>query len=192
VQYSLPTTATSLLSMIYTVSGDGEVNVYEELQPGAGLPEIPEIGILFQMPAEYDQVSWYGKGPDETYWDRQTGGKLGRYAGKVRDQMVSYIRPQECGNKMDVRHAAVTNALGEGLVLKGAPHFELNVLPYTPSELEAHDHIHLLPVSDKTVVRVNHKQTGVGGNDSWGQRPEKEYILYANQVYTHRFSLQGI
>lgn len=192
VQYSLPTTAVSLLSIIYTVTGDGEINVYEELQPGEGLPEIPEVGILFQMPAHFDQVSWYGKGPDETYWDRQTGGKLGRYAGKVRDQLVSYIRPQECGNKMDVRHAAVTNAQGEGLVLKGAPHFELNVLPYTPSELEAHDHIHLLPASDKTVVRVNHKQTGVGGNDSWGQRPEKEYILYANQVYAHRFSLKGI
>jgi beta-galactosidase len=192
VQYSLPTTAVSLLSIIYTVTGDGEINVYEELQPGECLPEIPEVGILFQMPAHFDQVSWYGKGPDETYWDRQTGGKLGRYSGKVRDQLVPYIRPQECGNKMDVRHAAVTNTQGEGLVLKGAPHFELNVLPYTPSELEAHDHIHLLPASDKTVVRVNHKQTGVGGNDSWGQLPEKEYILYANKVYTHRFSLQGI
>lgn len=192
VQYSLPTTAVSLLSIMYTVTGDGEVNVFEELQPGEGLPEIPEVGILFQMPQQFDQVSWYGKGPDETYWDRQTGGKRGRYTGKVQDQMVSYIRPQECGNKMDVRHAAVTNAQGEGLVLKGAPHFELNVLPYTPSELEAHDHIHLLPVSDKTVVRVNHKQMGVGGHDSWGQRPEKQYTLYANQVYMHRFSLQGI
>jgi beta-galactosidase len=192
VQYSLPTTSESLLSMIYKVGGDGEVSVYEELRPGAGLPEIPEVGILFQMPAQYDQVSWYGKGPDETYWDRQTGGKLGRYAGKVQEQMVSYIRPQECGNKIDVRQAAVTNAQGEGLLLKGEPHFELNVLPYTPAELEAHDHIHLLPVSDKTVVRVNHKQMGVGGNDSWGQLPEKEYILYANRAYSHRFSLQGI
>ncbi|MDQ8732959.1 glycoside hydrolase family 2 TIM barrel-domain containing protein [Paenibacillus sp. LHD-38] len=192
VQFSLPTTSVSLLSLIYTVNGDGEISVYEELQPGAGLPEIPEVGMLFHMPAAFDQVSWYGKGPDETYWDRQTGGKLGLYGGKVRDQLVPYIRPQECGNKMDVRHAAVTNAQGEGLVLRGEPHFELNVLPYTPSELEAHDHIYLLPESDKTVVRVNHKQTGVGGHDSWGQRPEKEYILYANQVYTHRFSIQGI
>ncbi|OMF23487.1 beta-galactosidase [Paenibacillus sp. FSL H8-0548] len=192
VQYSLPTTAESLLSLIYKVSGDGEIEVYEELQPGKGLPEIPEVGILFQMPAQYDQVSWYGQGPDETYWDRQTGGKLGLYAGKVQDQLVPYIRPQECGNKMDVRFASITNEQGEGLVLKGAPHFELNVLPYTPSELEAHDHIHLLPVSDKTVVRVNHKQMGVGGHDSWGQRPEKEYILYANQVYTHRFTIQGV
>ncbi|WP_141504582.1 glycoside hydrolase family 2 TIM barrel-domain containing protein [Paenibacillus luteus] len=192
VQYSLPTTAESLLSMIYTVSGDGTVDVYEELQPGQGLPEIPEVGILFQMPAQYDQITWYGKGPEDTYWDRQTGGKLGLYTGKVQDQLVPYIRPQECGNKMDVRHALVTNDMGEGLVLKGAPHFELNVLPYTPSELEANDHLHLLPESDKTVVRVNHKQMGIGGNDSWGQLPEKEYILYANQVYTHRFSIQGV
>ncbi|CAM3993728.1 DUF4981 domain-containing protein [Paenibacillus alkaliterrae] len=192
VSYSLPATAESRLAMVYTVNGHGEVEVYEELQPGAGLPEIPEVGILFHMPPQYGQVSWYGKGPDETYWDRQTGGKLGRYAGKVQDQMVPYIRPQECGNKMDVRQAAVTNTQGEGIVLKGAPHFELNVLPYTPFELEAHDHIHKLPESDKTVVRVNHKQMGVGGNDSWGQRPEKEYTLYANRVYAHRFTFQGV
>ncbi|NIK80260.1 beta-galactosidase [Paenibacillus castaneae] len=192
VFYSLPTTVVSFLSIVYKVSGDGEVQVYEELQPGASLPEIPEVGILFHMPAQFDQVSWYGKGPDETYFDRQTGGKLGRYNGKVKDQMVPYIRPQECGNKMDVRQAEVTNALGEGLLLKGSPYFELNVLPYTPFELEAHDHIHKLPVSDKTVVRVNHKQMGVGGHDSWGQRPENEHILFANRVYTHRFSIQGI
>ncbi|RCW47437.1 glycoside hydrolase family 2 TIM barrel-domain containing protein [Paenibacillus prosopidis] len=192
VEYSLPTTAVSMLSLVYTVNGNGEVNVYEELLPGSGLPEIPEVGIMFQMPAQFDQVSWYGKGPDETYWDRQTGGKLGRYAGKVKDQLVPYIRPQECGNKMDVRHAAVTNAQGEGIVLKGLPNFELNVLPYTPFELEAHDHVYKLPVSNKTVVRVNHKQMGVGGHDSWGQRPEKEYTLYANRVYSHRFTFQGV
>ncbi|WP_424767382.1 hypothetical protein [Paenibacillus sp. sgz302251] len=156
VHYSLLTTAESLLLIIYTVHGSGEVEVYQELRPRAG--------------------------PDETYWDRQTGGKLGVYTGKVQEQMVPYIRPQECGNKMDVRRATITNAQGEGILLKGAPYFEL----------EAHDHIHLLPTSDKTVVRDNHKQMGVGGYDSWGQRPEKEYMLYANRVYSHRFTLQGM
>ncbi|MBD2867895.1 glycoside hydrolase family 2 TIM barrel-domain containing protein [Paenibacillus arenilitoris] len=190
--YSLPTTAVSLLTVVYTVQGDGEIGICEELQPGAGLPEIPEVGMLFQMPAQFDRLSWYGNGPDETYWDRQSGGKLGRYAGTVRDQLVPYIRPQECGNKTGVRSAEVTNAQGEGIRLKGAPHFELNALPYTPFELEAHDHVHKLPASGKTVVRVNLKQTGVGGHDSWGQLPEKDYILYANQTYTHRFSFKGI
>ncbi|MNZ91654.1 Beta-galactosidase [compost metagenome] len=192
VSYSLPTTAISLLSIVYTINGAGVVDVYEELQPGAGLPEIPEVGVMFHMPAAFDQISWYGKGPDETYWDRQTGGKLGLYSGKVQDQLVPYIRPQECGNKMEVRHATVTNSQGEGLLLKGAPSFELNVLSYTPAELEAHDHYYKLPVSNKTVVRVNHKQMGVGGNDSWGQLPEKEYILFANRTYLHRFTFQGI
>lgn len=190
--YSLPTTSESELSIVYTISGDGSVDVYEELQPGKGLPEIPEVGMMFTMPGEFDQVSWYGNGPDETYWDRQTGGKLGRYAGKVKDQLVPYIRPQECGNKTDVRCASVTNALGEGIGLSGQPHFELNVLPYTPSELESHDHFYKLPASDKTVVRVNYKQMGVGGHDSWGQRTEKEYTLFANRTYTHRFSFRGI
>lgn len=190
--YRLPTTSESLLHMVYTVTGDGKVGVYEELQPGAGLPEIPEVGVMFAMPGEFDLVSWYGNGPDETYWDRQTGGKLGRYSGKVKDQLVPYIRPQECGNKTEVRSASITNVQGQGLSITGTPVFELNALPYTPTELEAHDHVYKLPASDKTVVRVNHKQMGVGGHDSWGQRTEKEYTLFANRPYLHRFTFQGI
>ncbi|WP_337098308.1 glycoside hydrolase family 2 TIM barrel-domain containing protein [Paenibacillus sp. YIM B09110] len=191
-KFSLPTTRESDLSIVYTVSGDGAIDVYEELTPGNSLPEIPEIGIMFSLPAEFDQLSWYGNGPDETYWDRQTGGKLGRYSGTVKDQLVPYIRPQECGNKTDVRSAAITNAQGEGIKLTGQPHFELNVLPYTPSELESYDHFYKPPASDKTVVRVNYKQMGVGGNDSWGQKAEKEYTLFANRTYSHRFSFRGI
>lgn len=192
VQYGLSNASMSLVDIEYTIHGDGEVRVLETLAPGNDLPEIPEVGVRFALKAEYGQVSWYGKGPEDTYWDRQTGGKLGRYSGTVDEQFVPYIRPQECGNKMDVRSAAITNDAGEGLLITGAPHFELNVLPYTPFELEAHDHLHLLPPSDKTVVRVNAKQMGVGGHDSWGQLTEKPYTLYANRNYTHVFSFKGI
>ncbi|MCU6712935.1 DUF4981 domain-containing protein [Paenibacillus sp. J5C_2022] len=193
VRYVLPTTVVSYVNMFYRVQWDGTVDVREELHPGSeSLPEIPEVGVVLQMPVEFDTVSWYGKGPEETYWDRQTGGKLGLYAGKVKDQLAPYIRPQETGNKVGVRFASVTNAAGEGLAFKGNPSFELNALPYTPSELEAHDHPHLLPPAEKTVVRVNGLQMGVGGNDSWGARTEAPYLLHATRVYTHQFSFKGI
>jgi beta-galactosidase len=163
------------------------------LSPGHDLPELPEVGILFEMAGEYDRLSWYGKGPHESYWDRQTGAKLGLYSGKVLEQFVPYLRPQECGNKVEVRRAEVRNAAGRGIILVGHPKFEWNVLPYTPWELEEHDHVYKLPApGSKTVVRVIAHQSGVGGDDSWGARPHPEYILPANRDYRLQVTLQGI
>ncbi|MNI32708.1 Beta-galactosidase [compost metagenome] len=190
--YVLPTEPASLLVIEYTIKQEGQVEVQLDLTPGDGLPEIPEIGFILEMADTFDTVSWYGKGPHESYWDRQEGAKLGRYEGKVSDQFVHYLRPQECGNKTGVRAASVTNAHGEGLSIQGLPHLELNVLPYTPKELEAHDHPYQLPKSNKTVLRIQYKQMGVGGDDSWGARVHPEYTLYANRPYSFRFVMDGI
>ncbi|QYR22672.1 DUF4981 domain-containing protein [Paenibacillus sp. sptzw28] len=192
--YLLPTTKASSCDVTYTVRGSGEIDIYQQLTPGGNgdLPEIPEIGMMFVLDRSFDTIEWYGKGPHESYWDRQTGAKLGFYSAKVEDQFVPYIRPQECGNKMEVRRAAVTNADGAGLLITGLPVFELNALPYTPFELEAHDHVYKLPESDKTVIRINHRQMGVGGDDSWGALPHQQYLLQANKPYAFGFTIKGI
>ncbi|GGD46681.1 glycoside hydrolase family 2 TIM barrel-domain containing protein [Paenibacillus nasutitermitis] len=190
--YILPTTTVSKCELIYTVKGTGEIEVYEQLAPGENLPEIPEIGMMLVMDGSFDSLEWYGKGPHESYWDRQTGAKLGLYTSKVADQFVPYIRPQECGNKMGVRRASVTNAQGSGLAILGAPEVELNVLPYTPGELESHDHVYKLPDSSRTVIRINHRQMGVGGDDSWGARTHPEFMLHANKTYAFSFTLKGL
>ncbi|MFC5651852.1 glycoside hydrolase family 2 TIM barrel-domain containing protein [Paenibacillus solisilvae] len=190
--YALPTTNTSACTVTYIVRGNGEIEVKQQLTPGDNLPEIPEIGMMLVLNGSFDELEWYGKGPHESYWDRQTGAKLGRYKGKVADQFAPYIRPQECGNKMDVRHASITNAAGAGLAIIGAPQFELNALPYTPFELEANDHVYKLPTSSKTVVRINYKQMGVGGDDSWGAKPHPQYMILANRPYEFTFTLKGI
>jgi beta-galactosidase len=93
---------------------------------------------------------------------------------------------------MEVRRAAVTNADGAGMLITGLPVFELNALPYTPFELEAHDHVYKLPESDKTVIRINHRQMGVGGDDSWGSLPHQQYLLLANKTYAFGFTIKGI
>ena len=144
------------------------------------------------LDGSFDELEWYGKGPHESYWDRQKGAKLGLYSGKVADQFVPYIRPQECGNKMQVRRASLTNAAGAGLEIIGKPQFELNALPYTPFELEANDHVYKLPPSNKTVVRINYKQMGVGGDDSWGSKPHPQYMLQANREFEFTFTLKAI
>jgi beta-galactosidase len=191
VQYKLPTTVVSYCSIRYCVFADGEVEVRQELMPGEHLHEIPEIGMLFMLDASFANLSWYGRGPQESYWDRATSARIGLYEGKVSEQMVPYLRPQECGNKTDVRFAALLNEQGIGLELSGSPVLELNALPYTPLELEAHDHGYKLPTSGHVALRVNYKQMGVGGDDSWGARAHPEFTLFANRGYTFEFRMRG-
>ncbi|NOU86588.1 DUF4981 domain-containing protein [Paenibacillus sp. LMG 31460] len=192
VRFELATKPTSEVQLVYTVSPSGEVEVRMELVPGAHLPEIPEIGVLFQLDSSFQQLNWYGRGPHENYWDRATSAKLALHSGTVEEQFVPYLRPQECGNKTDVRWATLTDANGRGLRITGLPTVELNALPYLPSELEAHDHTYKLPASDKVVLRVNYKQMGVGGDDSWGARTHPEFTLYANRNYAYSFTFKGI
>lgn len=191
VAWTLPTTAESRCFATYAILSNGAIEVGMELLPGEGLPEIPEIGMMLTMDGAFDTLAWYGKGPQESYWDRQHGAKIGRYEGKVADQFVPYLRPQECGNKVEVRSAAITDADGTALAISAELPFELNALPYTPFELEAHDHVYKLPVTNRTVVRINHKQSGVGGDNSWGATAHPQYLLHANKSYSYRFTLQG-
>ncbi len=189
VGYSFPNATSCQIQ--YSIFEDGKIDVTMQLVPGEGLAEIPEIGMMFTMDSSFDQFSWYGKGPHESYWDRQKGSKLGVYEGYVRGQYVPYLKPQECGNKMGVRWATLLNSEGLGLKLYSSIPFEINALPFTPFELEEHDHTYKLPESDKVVVRVNHKQMGVGGDDSWGKKTHPEYTLYTNRSYTYSYSLVG-
>lgn len=176
----------------YTLYNDGEMKIEQSLAPSESMPEIPEIGMLFTMDAAFDSLTWYGRGPHENYWDRKTGAKLGLHKGSVKEQVTPYLRPQECGNKTDVRWATITNDQGRGFLLKGLPTVELNALPYSPFELEAYDHFYKLPLSDSVTVRVNYKQMGVGGDDSWGAKTHPDYTLYANRSYTNTFTLKPL
>ncbi|MBY0145016.1 glycoside hydrolase family 2 TIM barrel-domain containing protein [Neobacillus niacini] len=190
--FQLATTVPTQCFITYEISANGQIQVTQTLVPGEGLPEIPEIGMIVTLDPTFENITWYGKGPHESYWDRSTGAKIGTYSGKVKDQYVPYLKPQECGNKTDVRWAAITNNEGIGLLINGLPTLEVNALPYTPHELEQHDHGYKLPESDKVALRINYKQMGVGGDDSWGAKTHPEFTLYANRTYTYCFTLQGI
>ncbi|ASA24240.1 glycoside hydrolase family 2 TIM barrel-domain containing protein [Paenibacillus donghaensis] len=189
-EFAFPAAPGSQCTLVYEIRRNGEMESRMAFAPGEGLPELPEIGVRLELAPELDRLSWYGRGPFESYWDRKGGAAIGRYEGLVRDQMVPYLRPQECGNKTEVRSADIVDAQGSGLRIAGLPLVELNVLPYTPFELEEYTHPHLLPESAHTSVRINAAQMGVGGNDSWGALTLPEYTLYANRVYQLAFTLQ--
>ncbi|GGG23374.1 glycoside hydrolase family 2 TIM barrel-domain containing protein [Paenibacillus abyssi] len=192
-RWTLQTAVPSIYEVTYVVQGDGAIQVTAVLLPGAqSLPEIPEFGLIFVLDASLEKLRWFGKGPHESYWDRSAGAKLGVYESTVQEQLVPYLKPQECGNKVDVRWAELTDDKGTGLRFAGAPTVEFNALPFTPEELETSSHGYKLPQSDKIVVRVNGKQMGVGGDDSWQARTHAEFTLYASRNHSFTFTFKGV
>ena len=151
--FSMPTIPASSCQVTYHVFGDGTIETTMVYEPVEGLCDMPEFGMLFKLDADFDQLSWYGLGPEETYADRMRGGKLGIYKNKVADNMAKYLVPQECGNKCGVRYAEITDAKGRGMRFFG-DELSFSALPYTPHELENATHFYELPGVHYTVVRV--------------------------------------
>lgn len=189
--YYLPTTPESSCEVAYTVTGDGTVHTALSYDPPKGIHDMPEFGMLFKFDADYENLTWYGYGPAETYCDRERGGKLGIYQNKVADNIAQYLVPQECGNHTHVRRASVTDNLGRGIEFSGKE-LSFSALPYTPHELENAMHSYELPPVYYTVVRVALQQMGVAGDDSWGARTHEEYLIDVTKPLELHFSFRGI
>ncbi|WP_320777111.1 glycoside hydrolase family 2 TIM barrel-domain containing protein [Streptomyces sp. CRN 30] len=194
VSGTLPTTTESTYTTTYTVFGSGEVKVDNTLHPGAAnLPYIPEVGTLLFLPRRLDRLHWYGRGPEENHWDRHTGTDVGRYSGTVAEQWSGYIRPQENGNKTDVRWVAFTGRDGAGLLASGDGPLEFNASYFTPEDLSAGvRHDYQLTPRDAVVLRLNHRQMGVGGDNSWGAHTHDEFKLFADRDYAYTYWLRPI
>lgn len=189
--YFMPTTPQSSCEVIYRVFGDGTIETTLSYDPVKELGDMPEFGMMFKLDADYDTVKWYGLGPQETYEDRQHGGKYGVYENKVADNIAEYLVPQESGNKCRVRYAKVMDKKGRGMLFFG-DELSFSALPYTPHELENAAHHFELPPVHYTVVRVAKKQMGVGGDDSWGAHTHPEYLLDASEKMEFTFCFRGI
>lgn len=189
--YYLPTTPESSCEVAYTVTGDGTVHTALSYDPPKGIHDMPEFGMLFKFDADYENLTWYGYGPAETYCDRERGGKLGIHHNKVADNIAQYLVPQECGNHTHVRKASVTDNLGRGIEFSGKE-LSFSALPYTPHELENAMHSYELPPVYYTVVRVALQQMGVAGDDSWGARTHEEYLIDVTRPLKLEFDFKGI
>ena len=189
--YFMPTTPQSSCEVTYRVFGDGTIETTLSYDPVKELGDMLEFGMMFKLDADYDTVKWYGLGPQETYEDRQHGGKYGVYENKVADNIAEYLVPQESGNKCRVRYAKVMDKKGRGMLFFG-DELSFSALPYTPHELENAAHHFELPPVHYTVVRVAKKQMGVGGDDSWGAHTHPEYLLDASEKMEFTFCFRGI
>lgn len=194
VSGTLPTTTESAYSTTYTVFGNGEIKVDNTLHPGApSLPYIPEVGTLLYLPGRLENLHYYGRGPEENHWDRNDGTDVGCYSSTVSGQWTSYIRPQENGNRTDVRWIALTDDDGTGLLVSGEPLLEVNASHFTPEDLSiGARHDYQLTPREEVVLRLSHRQMGVGGDNSWGAHTHDEYKLFANRDYAYTYRLRPL
>ncbi len=184
---------TSRFSMTYYIYGDGTIRVDHTLSPtGIGNDIIPVVGNILRIPREFQNVTWYGKGPFETTSDRKTAAKVDVYESTVEDQFFPYVRPQETGNHNDVRWMALTNEQGQGLLISSPDTVSASALMYTPSELAEKAHPYQLEEEDNIVLRVDGGQIGVGGAHSWGSWPIEEYLIRAGQNYSYTYYMTPI
>ena len=172
----------------YTIYGSGDVVVENAFTPRQ---RMVRFGMQVQIPGQYDRMTWFGRGPHECYVDRQAGAAVGVYSGQVEDLIHDYIRPQENGNRTDVRWATLTNARGEGLLVSDAGGTLLGVSawPYTQEDLEAATHIHELPRRDTVTLNVDYRQRGVGSFGLGRARPA--FAFRRGVRYGYRFRLRA-
>ncbi|MCC3768013.1 glycoside hydrolase family 2 TIM barrel-domain containing protein [Streptomyces sp. UNOC14_S4] len=196
VTTALPTEpAVSHWTTVFTVRGDGEVHVRHALKPGAGLPDLPLVGALLTVPADYRAVSWYGRGPQENYRDRCAGAFVGRYSSSLDLPAMPYARPQQTGNVTGVRSVTLTGRDGVGLSVLAEPGdesglLEMSALRWAPWDLDGPRHPHQLEPRGEAFLGINHRQMGVGGNDSWGAAPLEPYLLRADREYGYSYRLR--
>ncbi len=178
----------------YTIYGSGDVIVEVSYQPGsAPRAMMPRFGAELILAPGYDRIAWYGRGPAPTYIDRDFE-RVGVYESTVGREWNEYAKPQENGNKVDVRWVALTNAQGRGLLAAGAPVLGVSAYHYSKDDIEAADYSFKLVPRPQVYLNLDLKQMGVGGVDSWSQNafPLAAYRIPSGQPYSYRFRLSPI
>ena len=183
------------LQTLYKITPDGKVQVTMHFTPGKKpLSEMPRLGMRMILPAEYEMMTWLGRGPQETYADRKTGALIGLYNATVWEQFHPYVRAQETANHCDVRWVALRNAAGEGLLVVGeeplsvsAWNFPMEDIEYRPSQMERR-HGGSIQKKDMVWLNIDHKQMGVGGDNTWGAQVHPEYTITPHE-WKYSFTL---
>jgi len=188
----------------YTILGSGEVIVKNQFSKVSdAIPEIPRMGMQMQLPDEFTNLKWFGRGPHENYADRKTSAEVGLYESTVDDQYVPYIRPQENGYKTDTRWLTLTDETGTGLLVSGNPvicfaalnnihdDFESpgKLSQYRKDAKSANTHTNDIKPRELVNLNVDLGQMGVGGDNSWGAEIHPKYrLLERRYEYTFRIS----
>ncbi|MGH8078975.1 MAG: glycoside hydrolase family 2 TIM barrel-domain containing protein [Lysobacter sp.] len=171
-------------SVDYAMARDGSVDVTGEFKPlYAGLPDPMRLGLMFTLPRSTTDIGWYGRGPHESYSDRYSGAEIGLYQGKIAEQNHDYIRPQETGNKVDVRWMTLSANDGIGIQVTGAQPLSVNALAFPYADLDrkpvGQAHSSDIVAREHVSLMIDERQIGVGGDDQWSKygQPHSQYRI---------------
>ncbi|MDR3189097.1 MAG: DUF4981 domain-containing protein [Prevotellaceae bacterium] len=180
------------LTQTYTVDGSGAIAVDNSFEKVKGeYPMMPRFGAGFVIPKQYSNLTYYGRGPWENYVDRSYSANVGLYKSTVDEQFFPYVRPQETGNKTDVRWLSLTDKKGKGLKITGELPVEFSALFYSLDDLDPEKdrkqyHAGELTKRNEIYLNVNYRQMGVAGINSWGTLPLEQYrIKYGSYRYAY-------
>lgn len=176
----------------YIVGADSTVSVENTITP---TKDMYRIGMQMALSKEYNMMTWYGRGPHETYADRKTGAKVGIYSGSVKEIIHNYMRPQENGNRTDVRWAALTDVEGKGIKFEygGGELLNVSIWPYSMEDLEKAKHINELPERDYVSFNIDYCQCGVSGDLLPGVAGvHYEYRIHKGRTYKYSFLIKGL
>lgn len=181
--------------IIYLVQNNGAITVTASMDmTGRELPELPRFGMRTTLPRSFQKLTYYGRGPHENYTDRNLGSFIGIYSDEVENQYYKgYIRPQESGNKTDVRWLTLTDGTGKGIRIEGLQPIAFTAINHSAEDLDPgltkkQQHPTDLPPGNKVFLTIDLKQRGVGGDDSWGAYPHEEYLLL-DKKYSYSYTI---
>ncbi|MDX2413730.1 MAG: glycoside hydrolase family 2 TIM barrel-domain containing protein [Bacteroidales bacterium] len=160
----------------FTVWGNGAIDVQNKFIPDEAKWPMARLGVIMELPDGFEKVEYFGAGPHENYVDRKSSAAIGKYTTTVDDMFVAYIRPQDCGNRSDVRWFTVTNRSGFGLMITAPGNMSFSALHYTPSDLEVANHPYELERRNETILTIDASHCGLGGG-SCGPGPMLRYLL---------------
>lgn len=182
----------SILNLDYIFFGNGDIKVDFNLEINdKNQPEIPRLGLSLAFPSKYENMSWFGRGPQESYWDRKTAANIDLYSGKIIDQYVPYIVPQENGNKTDVRWAAFRDNLGLGFMVVGDIPLNIAAYPYEQNKIAGLKNAIDVSLQDVIELHIDYQQMGIGGDNSWGDHTMEKYKL-KEKKYNYSFYIKPL
>ncbi len=214
VTYNLPGVKTTFISN-YLIQGDGVIKIENTLNETNYSGDIPRVGMRMQLPKQYDNMTYFGRGPWENYQDRKASAFVDLHESKVKNQYVPYIRPQENGYKTNVRWVALSDKNNNGLLVVSKdikqglgisalhmPNENFDItegLSYSGKQVdevyqidgvpEINSSKHTIDIKEQDLVQLNIdlKQRGIGGDDSWGAMPQDKYLIKGNKKYSYSF-----
>lgn len=183
-----PTAGNTKETIVYTVNGNGEVTVKMSVDATkSGMGNFLRVGSMMTLPEGYENVTWYGNGPVETFNDRKTNGRQGVWENTVSEFFFPYLKVDDSGNLTDVKWISVDN--GENALLVSAKDtVEASALHFTPDDINAVDHVYGLTPRKETILSVNYGSLGTGGA-TCGPGPLTQYQLPSSRVYEWEFTM---